>query len=248
MEGFTLGSVDLTRFLYIAIATASAASVFVTLSSIIRLRRSIRSTKLKLGEVQLDSALLEGGITRIGQVLRVTIGDVSVAEYVADESVASRVDKYISSIVGYLGSEESVRDEAAQALGLLRDRGEPDLEEMRSAAAEYFHTRPIEEPWMQLAALRRDVELTLRRVASQAGLSVPQLASAGKLMQMLRKHGLIHPMAFEDLRIAIAVANQAIHGKDLSDDEMSEAIFLARRALASLENQRNDPDTYPYDQ
>jgi hypothetical protein len=207
-----------------------------TIASIRSLRASVESTKEKLESEELKAVLREGGVNEVGDLLLRTFGDISVADYVADETVAGRVDEYLGQIIDYLGTDQSVAAEADQVLQIRegRDTPEPDTPAVRAALERQGWGAVTLEPWMQLAEMRRRIELELREVVEAAGIEMPELSSAGRLLGVLRKHGLIHPMAYDDLRIATAVANQALHGGSPSEDEAAEALYLASRALESL--------------
>ena len=156
---------------------AGLTSCFLWMATMIRSHRA-QKRKLKEAEAKkISSVLAEDDITTLGAYVDNVIGPFNMREYATNSKVERRVDAYIERVQEYIGTPEDIareREEAPRQADLpptldsqLPHEFQPILQELRFG-----------ESWNALARLRRHIEMTLKKRAEQADISLensPQL-------------------------------------------------------------------------
>lgn len=198
-------------------------------------------SRRKLREAQISSfidALQSDDLITLGRYLDENIGAFDISEYVADDVVADRINKYLSRIQVFLGTDTEVDEEEKVESPL--DSGEPS-ETLAPVALgfpepfpELFEELTTGVTWNALAKLRRHLEIKLREIAESRGFKEKHLRSVGQIILNLARSKSINRVALERLRYSASVCNRAIHGRDVSDSEAMEAMWNAAIGLTDL--------------
>jgi len=85
------------------------------------------------------------------------------------------------------------------------------------------------DPVLALAALRIEIERTLRIAANVMRLEVGPYAALGRIIRSLTEARHLLPEDMAVLKEVIAVCNNAIHGADVSSNEATEVIGIVDR-------------------
>lgn len=209
---------------------------------------SARAEAKKLAQELETAALQSNSISELGGYLYDNIGATRVSNYVDDNAVRERVTRALDSVVAFLGPEEvritaeevEEAEAATPAPSVPQEQGEVEQladAEMRRALQEIQYG----ETWNGLARMRRHIEVQLRRIAPPD--SFPPNVSAGRLLELMARRGVIQQGTVKQLRFAIRVANAGVHGEDVNPGQAEEAWNMARVALAELDPAgRHDAD------
>jgi hypothetical protein len=221
------------RVVLTANVIAGVVSVSTTLISILFAWHHRRHVLARSEETRFQDLLEASDLRALGGYLDDTLGGFSVRDYAADSIIAARFDRLLGRLESFVdlrhdGDSALPREEKADAV--MAPAG---ISEVGNA------WRDIErgELWNGLAKLRRYIELTLRDFLARNDIPVGELRSAGQMVRLAERRRLLSPEIATDLRYAIDVANRAIHGSDISDDQAREATFVAERALQRMGTQ-----------
>jgi hypothetical protein len=225
----------------IAALTALAAVVNVGTNTIEQFRRT-RAEARKLDKEFEADALQSNDIAKLGKYLYDNIGGTRVSIYVSDRAVRERVGQALSSVLAFLGPEETsiTPEEAEEAEEAGQSRQAPELRERYSleqaegseSMRQSLEEIRVGEVWNGLARMRRYIEVRLRAIAPE----VPDNTklSLGQLLDLLIREGRIPIEIAQQLRYPIRVANSGIHGLDVDRGQAEEAWVQAASALAEL--------------
>lgn len=230
----------LDGFWDIAWITSVGAAFVSVVSALLEVSYSISERKRKVREAiaaNFEAILKSDNLKELGKYLDETLGQFDVAEYVAKDDVSSRIDRYIAKLKDYIGTSEEIseeervpvppREERPESPAGVFDLFEPPYNEILAE----FETG---ERWNALARLRRHIEIELRELGIEMGFSEDQLRSAGQILHLLSTSGRVNQGPADQLRYAVSVCNRAIHGRDVSEGEAQEALWVAQRAMQHL--------------
>lgn len=214
--------------------TASVASglvsIVITMLTWFFSKKSMRSKLHEAQEEEFRRALGSDKLTEIGSYLDKNIGNFNLYEYVSNPNVSNKIDIYLEKVRSFVGTDTEVEQQAKETKSLpkikerlhISDPFDRILTELRSG-----------ETWTALARLRRYIEINLRKIAKAQDIPLER-ATAGQLLNILSRRGLIPGEILLNLRYAIAVCNKAIHGVEISWDEAEAAVLNANFALGKL--------------
>ncbi|MBW0147227.1 hypothetical protein [Marinobacter arenosus] len=219
-----------------AALAAAASSISATA---IQAFDSIRDRKRKLREARakrLETVLEANDLDALGAFLDETIGEFNVAEYTVNRDVAQTIDKYLTGLVDFLGTDEEVEKAEEATSNVTSQFGE--LKFTRKAPqgpmSKVVSELEAGEVWNALSRLRREVEIRLRKFATEHGFKDRHLKSAGQVLRILSEREYISANLAERLSYSIAICNRAVHGRDVSFDEARKAYLTAEQALDAV--------------
>lgn len=196
----------------------------------LRQKRSEEAKLLAAEESSFQKILASDSIDLLGQYLDDKLGGFLISEYVSNKTVNHRVDSILSSIQDFLGRDEEIERELETPADL------PPQEEIKPRDEFKIILEKFEGgvEWDALAAMRRFIELRLRKLAQDKDIKIRERTSAGYLVNILTKRGIIPKEMEQSLTYAIRVANNAIHGHDVPSSQAEEAIWIAQNAMQKL--------------
>jgi hypothetical protein len=195
------------------------------------LSKSKAASKLRdTQEAEFKSVLNSSKLENLGDYLENKLGKFTVDEYCRDTTVESRVEKILVSARHFLGTEIGKPSEIPKPPEIEPAESRPLPTSMQPVYRELQRG----ETWNALARLRREIEVILRKQAKKKKILPPKIRSAGKLVRELAQQEIIDPNIANQLSYAIQVANQAIHGYDVTENEAETAVKLAAAALNSI--------------
>ena len=187
-----------------------------------------RAKKLRLQQV-LESA----DLTEVGRYMDDVVGNFSLGEYVSNSEATQTIDACLVRLENFVGTNVEKPAEATKAPPSSKpEKGLPSAPEEIRAALE---TLGAGEPWNALARVRRYLEIRLRDFARQNEAIGNQPLSAGQLVSLLTRKGLLEPQTESSLRYAISICNRGIHGLDINLREAEEAIHHATAGIHAVE-------------
>jgi hypothetical protein len=215
-----------------AVAALVARGAFEAVSRF-RAWRESRKKLLAAKEASFEAALASESLANLGNYLDQALGPFSVSEYAQDEAVRRRVDLFVSRLQEYVRQDNDVPGVPVPPAAPLRITS--TVGEAPDAEFELVETKLMSgTAWDALATLRRLIEVRLKVFAEKTDVIVRPRTGAGKLIELLRRHGVMDDETATRLRYSVDVANRAIHGIDVRTGEAEEAIDNARGALRRL--------------
>lgn len=213
-------------FEVIATALAALAGFFAASATALSTRREMRDAKnavKRIHESSPDAAISSLDLASLGTYIYGTLGSIPITEYASNNDARRDVARALDQIERFVTDEESV-----PTRGLARERTAEQW------LAEAHRTLATQDTWQGLAQLRRSIEIELRSLARQHEVDVPANAGAGRLLNALVKSEVLPSDLARELRQAIAVANRAIHGDEISPAVAEDALYSAARVLGVL--------------
>jgi hypothetical protein len=189
--------------------------------------RRQRHEASRLEDRSATSVLEEGDLQAVGDYLFNTLGAIRLGDYVADRSVREKTTQAIERISGFLGDPEGTSTVADEPT----DMDASETVEMVLLEAE--KQARLGNVWNSLAAVRRLVELQLRDAFPSI---VGKRMSAGRMLGLVEQHLPPENDAVREMRPALAIANAAIHGEDITPEQALTAIGSIRYGLGRLTN------------
>lgn len=211
-----------TTALLPAAGTAAAAVLVSVTFNAWQSTRALARQKEALRKTDTQAAIASADLVTLGFHLIERLGGTSVRAYVSDDGVREDLDRSLAAIRSFTAAPTFTEAERAPTAPEGRDvplrSPTPDGDPMDSAT------------WATLARARRDLEIHLRSVL-EVGPDDRYL-SAGPLITRATERGLITREESRELRHAVAVANDAIHGyyvpPEASDDAVDRIVSFLR--------------------
>lgn len=213
------------------------ASVLSVAASVISQRRLKRRILELVEEQKLEAALASDDIEQLGQYLDRSLANVTVFQYSSDLQVSKRIDRYLKRVQEYVGTTEEIEKSADSTQPTATETHRVSTPEPDSVPQDF---KPIleefatGETWNALAQLRRNIEMRLRHLAVSRDLDISRARSAGPLLRVLAKAGLVDQATVKNLEYTLNVSNRAIHGFEVSPGEAEGAIAEALHSLRRL--------------
>jgi len=91
------------------------------------------------------------------------------------------------------------------------------------------------DPVLALAALRIEIEKSLKNIAERLDFPIKEKTSIAKIIVNLEKKEILPYEQVKILRQIVNMCNKAIHGTAISEGEAREIIFLTERFYRTLE-------------
>lgn len=211
---------------FAAIASALAGSGAAVLVGLLRRWVTKKRLKEEARAEQFEVAISSDNLAIIGNYLRNDLGKLDLKDYLNDEDTRNKVNRYLKRLDDLVQipentesmSEDFVEVGPDEQLSYFEIFGD-DPQPVR-AAIERINAGEV---WTGLAGLRRDIE-------KQLSLAFP--SSDG------RKGPPYRNVRDPDLNVMLRrfwfLASKAIHGEDLSIEETSTAVKLARTVYRQL--------------
>nr|WP_321350493.1 hypothetical protein [uncultured Methanoregula sp.] len=226
--------VEITTFGIITILSL-CAGILSILFAVYNLCVAYRLTKEKINkakEENFQKALESDDLEILGNFLEKKIGNFTISEYVSDNDVNLKVSSYFERLQNYLSSpmefeKEPIKSEHPHFESANKQLPDEDFNKI-------LHELNFGDTWNSLARLRRTIEVQLKKYARVNDIQVREQISAGQILNILRNQEKISDSVFRNLKFSVSIANNAIHGKDVSYDEAQEAITHARIAIDEL--------------
>ena len=225
-------------FSLIVVAAALAGATSSISATLAQAIDGVRDRKRKLREARanhLTSVLEANDLETLGAFLDETIGEFNVAEYTANADVAKIIDKYLNGVVAFLGTDEEVVDvepaptNSAQFGELVITQKSPE-----DPLAKVVSELEEGEIWNALSRLRREIEIRLRKFATDQGFKDRHFKGAGQVLRLLSDRDYVPAELAKRLSYSIAICNKAVHGRDVKFDEALEAYLIAEQALDAI--------------
>lgn len=223
-------------------ASAAALGAVAGFANFAVNRRFKTRTAKRMAEGERSIAIIKtGDLDTIGHYLKRELGAVEAAAYAGDDEVRRRVNASIAKIAAIVALDQSethsepvsksgaaLPPEVPIPSGLVRNSDvisgakihPADVEAVKDALREI----DVGKYWNALFGIRRDLELKLRGTPFSRGEVIRPT------MRFRTEEGKVA------YKIFLHIANPAIHGAAVSDDELDTAIDAARIVYASMEN------------
>lgn len=159
----------------------------------------------------------------LNEYLFLRVGELSLREFAGDREIRSTVERAVSRIDDLLESPSPDLEVAAE-----RGAGPPHL-----AAAETAIRRG--DAVGALARLRLWIELELQQLAELADAPVKQQGGPSRAIRPLAKLGLITPHEASVLSSSVRLANGAVHGEPVDQEDAARAIESTARVMTDIE-------------
>jgi hypothetical protein len=168
----------------------------------------------------VEEALREGNLRILGTYFFEILGRLPLADYAGDEEARAVVSQAVRNVERFVSSDgATVEPGAEELIQLDARRAESDV--------------ASGDVWGGLTRLRRQIEWSLRRAATEAGIPMEQMGP-GQLLHRLMRAGAVSSSAVRPLERAIAICNRGVHGQPLSGEEVEEAFDLASEGLQAM--------------
>lgn len=237
-------AVPLVKSLVVSAWPALVGAALSMATATVRVWLQARAAKKLAAEAAFTDALNSDDLKKLSTYLRDEFGQVPLSMYLRNSDLRSRLDKYLVRLTDFVAPPPTEADAA---------KGQP-VEGVGPATAvpltTYWQNEPNDPPqivaalqsarsgesWNALARLRRDLEARFR----VALLGVNTDASR------IPVHKLPIPSDAEYVfRRFYRSASRAIHGEDVSEDEVIQAIQDARVVYAIMEQSSPGWSTRP---
>lgn len=209
-------------------------SIFFTIITIYQSYKSKENKLEEAREQKFQNAMESDDLNTVGNFLYNTIGDFNIYEYISNTDVANTVDKYIEKLTSFIKTEADINIEIAEVAREMEEVKHIPKSEILPSLSEEFDKVLDEldsgEVWNALARLRRHIEITLNEIA-KANEIIVKRPTAGKLLDILIRNKIIPTEAESQLKYAIFVCNQAIHGMEVNINQAQEAVLHASNGL-----------------
>ena len=219
--------------LWLVAIVAALLSIIATVTWLVDASLAARDKLRASRDAAFNAAMSSNDLQTIGSYLFATLGQFTIAEYSARSVIRDRVDQMMSKLRTFVGTTDDVNAHLKD----LFDVTVPAVAAIPVELEDARHQLDVGAQWNALATLRRDIEILLRNIARGCGIDVSNRMSAGQLAMALRRHGAISINTEALLRSAIAVANRAVHGLDVSAEEAERAIRAAATALDQVKQE-----------
>lgn len=231
----------------LGILATSLGSLSVVITILALINESLKQkNKLKvLNSKEFETILDTSDIKILGKYLDNEIGQMTISDYVDNESINQKIQTFINKLTRFVGTEEQIDKEKSEQIEIDKDldfdqqklkdfpfKGKLG-EEFDKILSELFYG----EAWNALARLRRFIEIKLRDLCLQNNIPVEKMYSISHMIELLKRHEVIELDVARNLKYPVHVSNKAIHGQDLKKGEAEEAIFNAAKALNKIFNQ-----------
>lgn len=216
-----------------------AAGLAITLSgfslgALILRRRDAKKALASLQKADTSAAIADAELGTLGFHLFARLGETSIRAYASNLEVRDDFDVAFNSIRFFLGSENEDQNTPATESG-TRLADPPVTRSQEFSAVDG-------DMWAALAKARRELEIELRSRLDL--LEETFQRSARRLLTAAAHEELIDSRTSADLDNALAVANRAIHGVEVSNYDAERAVstidrFLAERSKPAVVQERN---------
>ncbi|WP_292371057.1 hypothetical protein [Methanoregula sp. UBA64] len=183
-------------------------------------------------EENFRKALESDDLETLGNFLERDIGNFTINEYVSDDTVNLKVNSYFERLQVFLSTPQEIRNESPKTVQLPLQNGDQPLP--NEDYKKILNELNFGDTWNSLARLRRTIEVQLKDYARANEIQIRDQISAGQMLNILKNQNKISDSVFKNLKFSVSIANNAIHGKDVSYDEAQEAITHARIAIEEL--------------
>lgn len=185
-------------------------------------------------ELKFQNAMESDDLKKVGSFLYNTIGNFNVYEYISNTDVENTVDKYIDKLTSFVKTDTYITkeiEEVAWETNGVKYTTELEILHLYSEEiSKVIDELDYGEVWNALARLRRHIEITLNEIAKENDIIIER-PTAGHLLDILIRKEIISIDAKSQLKYAISVCNQAIHGIEVSTIQAQEAVFHANNGL-----------------
>ncbi|WP_332769014.1 hypothetical protein [Phenylobacterium sp.] len=191
-------------------------------------------------EEAFNSAIASDDLSKLSGYLRDEFGEVPLAIYLRDVKLRARLDRYLARLTDYVAAPPA--EAATPEPG--RDRVAPEVEAPVAGLAQhltsYWQHDPDDPPqivtaidsartgesWNALARLRRDLEARFRA----------ELMEVDPVASRMPMHKVPVPIDAERFfRRFYRVASRAIHGEEVTEEEIIQSIQDARMVYRTME-------------
>lgn len=185
-------------------------------------------------EQKFQNAMESDDLKTVGSFLYNTIGNFNVYEYISNTDVENTVDKYIEKLTSFVKTDTDIKKEIDEFSDEMKEMQHSISLDISSSFSDEINNVLYEldygEVWNALARLRRHIEITLNEIAKENDIIIER-PTVGHLLDILIRKEIIPIDAKSQLKYAISVCNQAIHGIEVSKIQAHEAVFHANNGL-----------------
>lgn len=203
-------------------------------SAVPRVIENLRARKLAK-EAAFSTALESDDLGELGAYLRNELGEVSLNAYLNDGGVRQRVDRYLAKLTAFVALPREPEEPGPLGDKVLQPSSTTEFYTTDAAISWALDKHPDDprvltlaidsilagESWSGLASLRRDLENRFRALAPDVHRRQPITRNVPE--EVRREFAMFY-----------RIASRAIHGEDISTDEMLSAVETARALYAWL--------------
>jgi hypothetical protein len=210
---------------YVLTLVATAAGTLAAMATAILGYRAQQQTREAVRELETmapTDAISPLSLSALGDYIYGTLGVVPIGEYASNPTVRADVARALEEIERFVYDTTSVA------------AGEPDDAAAHDSLAVARSALQRGDDWQALAQLRRSIEIELRALARQHGVSVPPRAGVGRLAQALREARVLSAEVAVPLAEVMQIANQAVHGEDVGPATAAQAFATGVQLLEKI--------------
>lgn len=186
--------------------------------------------KTRKAQIQeFDQIMESSDIGKLGDYLTKTVGKFRLQDYSSRRDVREKIDHYLDHLIEFVGPTSEFREPIPPTEPERSPASPPPLSEIVRMQEELDKG----EIWNALSRYRRFVEIILRRVGENHGITDLQNYSASRLVQRLQAAELISEQLASRLKYSISVANRGVHGLDVPLSIAKEAILGGLSVLSN---------------
>jgi len=145
---------------------------------------------------------------------------------------------------GFFGAEFEFKEEIRKTEKLLHLSGTAKVRTEANASLTVVKSKALDnarklldsDPVLALAALRIEIEKSLKVIANKLDLPIKEKRSITEIIINLNRKEIFSYEQVKILRKIIQMCNKAIHGAVISKGEAKEIIFLTEKFYRTLEN------------
>ena len=166
----------------------------------------------------------------MGKYLDKNLGQVTIKEYSANEKIQKIVNKYVQTIVNYIGTEEKLNQKIS-----VPENGKEYSANISMELIPIILEYETGQTWNALAKLRRHIEITIRDLAIENNLQTNEYSSPQKILSVMYGLRILSKSTVDNLNYVIKICSRAIHGIELTQEEEDNALNLAIKSLDEIE-------------
>lgn len=205
-------------------------SVLATLFAIYFNKKSQTKSLNDIREKSLDELIDSFDIKLLGKYLDNNLGQVTIKEYSANKKIQKIVNKYVQTIVNYIGTEEKLNQKVS-----VPENGKEFSANISADLIPIILEYETGQTWNALAKLRRHIEITIRDLANENKLQINEYSSPQKILSTMYTLNILSKSTVDNLNYVIKICSKAIHGIELSQEEEDNALNLAIKSLDEIE-------------
>lgn len=205
-------------------------SVVATLLAIYFNKKSQTKALNDIREKSLDELIDSFDIKLLGKYLDKNLGQVTIKEYSANEKIQKIVNKYVQTIVNYIGTEEKLNQKIS-----VPENGKEYSANISMELIPIILEYETGQTWNALAKLRRHIEITIRDLAIENNLQTNEYSSPQKILSVMYGLRILSKSTVDNLNYVIKICSRAIHGIELTQEEEDNALNLAIKSLDEIE-------------